>query len=77
MSWINYSARMIGGSGEEARFTLLTCGPGPDIAGVHDRQPVVVERGGWAGWLGGGAAADVLKPSTAGTWTVAEAPRGK
>lgn len=69
-------AGMIGGSGEDARFTLLTCDPGPDIAPIHNRQPVVVERGGWAGWLASGVAAEVLKPSAAGTWAVIEAPRG-
>jgi len=68
-------AGFIGGAGEDRRFTLLTCAPGPDIAPIHDRQPVVVERDGWAGWLRGEAAEGLLVPSPAGTWSVAEAPR--
>ena len=70
-------AGMIGGSGEDARFTLLTTEPGPDIAPIHDRQPVVVERGGWDDWLSGKPAGETLKPSPAGTWTHAQAPRVK
>jgi putative SOS response-associated peptidase YedK len=33
------------------RFTLLTCAPGPDIAKVHDRQVVILERVSWNEWL--------------------------
>lgn len=32
-------------------FTLLTSAPGPDQAPYHNRQPVILERGQWAGWL--------------------------
>lgn len=32
-------------------FTLLTTLPGPDVAPIHDRQVVVLERSDWAGWL--------------------------
>ena len=70
-------AGMIGGSGEDVRFTLLTTAPGSDIAPIHDRQPVVIERGGWADWLGGAPSGEVLRPSAPGTWAVAEAPRSK
>lgn len=70
-------AGFIGGAGEDRRFTLLTTSPGPDIAPIHDRQPVVVERAGWAGWLRGAPAEGLLVPSPAGTWSVAEAPREK
>jgi len=63
------------GSGEDRRFTMLTVDPGPDIAPIHDRQIVVLERDGWAKWMGGAPAAELLVPSPAGTWTVAEAPR--
>lgn len=37
-------------AGPEA-FTLLTTEPGPDVAPVHARQMVVLERGDWAAWL--------------------------
>jgi len=32
-------------------FTLLTTEPGPDVAPIHDRQMVVLERADWSGWL--------------------------
>lgn len=32
-------------------FTLLTTAPGPDVAPIHDRQMVVLERMDWAAWL--------------------------
>lgn len=65
------------GDGEDRRFTMLTCEPGPDIAPIHDRQIVVLSRDGWAKWMAGAPAADLLVPSPAGTWTVTEAPREK
>ncbi len=33
------------------RFTLLTCDPSPEIAAVHDRQPVILPRATWGEWL--------------------------
>jgi putative SOS response-associated peptidase YedK len=38
--------------GPEA-FTLLTTAPGPDVAPIHDRQMVVLERADWTTWLDG------------------------
>ena len=32
-------------------FTLLTTEPGPDVAPIHDRQMVVLERADWLAWL--------------------------
>jgi putative SOS response-associated peptidase YedK len=37
------------GAGET--FTLLTTEPGPDVAPIHDRQMVVLERADWLAWL--------------------------
>lgn len=37
------------GAGEA--FTLLTTAPGPDVAPIHDRQMVVLDRGDWLAWL--------------------------
>lgn len=65
------------GEGEEARFALLTCPPGPDIAALHDRQPVtLLSATAAADWLAGEPAAALLTPSPAGTWRVEPAPRG-
>lgn len=36
-----------------AAFTLLTTTPGPDVAPIHDRQMVVLDRTDWAAWLEG------------------------
>jgi putative SOS response-associated peptidase YedK len=32
-------------------FTLLTTAPGPDVAPIHERQMVVLERADWLAWL--------------------------
>jgi len=32
-------------------FTLLTTAPGPDIAPIHDRQVVILQRADWSAWL--------------------------
>jgi putative SOS response-associated peptidase YedK len=32
-------------------FTLLTTEPGPDVAPIHDRQMVVLDRSDWVAWL--------------------------
>ena len=34
-----------------AAFTLLTTEPGPDVAPIHGRQMVVLERANWLAWL--------------------------
>jgi putative SOS response-associated peptidase YedK len=38
---------------DEARdaFTLLTTDPSPDVAPIHDRQMVVLDRADWLAWL--------------------------
>jgi len=36
---------------------LLTTEPGPDVAPIHNRQVVIVERENWARWL------DASKPA--------------
>jgi putative SOS response-associated peptidase YedK len=42
--------------GAGAAFTLLTTSPGADVAPIHDRQMVVLEREDWQAWL------DLSKP---------------
>jgi putative SOS response-associated peptidase YedK len=32
-------------------FTLLTTEPGPDVAPIHNRQMVILERSNWSAWL--------------------------
>lgn len=32
-------------------FTILTTAPSPDVAPIHDRQMVILERNDWAAWL--------------------------
>ena len=32
-------------------FTLLTTAPGPDVAPIHNRQVVILERADWSAWL--------------------------
>jgi putative SOS response-associated peptidase YedK len=57
-------------------FTLLTCDAGPDVAPIHNRQPVILERARWADWLEENASAsELLRPSPAGTLAVMQAPR--
>lgn len=52
--------------------TIITTDAGPDVAPVHDRMPVVVERGDWDEWLGidvvpPEALAGLLAPAPLGT----------
>jgi putative SOS response-associated peptidase YedK len=44
------------GSGEA--FTILTTEPGPDVAPIHNRQVVVLDRADWLAWL------DLTRPET-------------
>jgi putative SOS response-associated peptidase YedK len=40
---------MLDGKGDA--FTLLTTDPGPDVAPIHDRQMVILDRADWLAWL--------------------------
>lgn len=56
-------------------YAMLTVEPGPDVAPYHGRQVVVIERSDWARWLDHSApAADLLRPSPAGTFEVEQVP---
>ena len=37
-------------------FTILTTEPGPDVAPIHNRQVVVLNRSDWLAWL------DLIRP---------------
>ena len=55
-------------------FTMLTTEPGPDVAPYHQRQIVVLAREDWGRWLDPVVpAAEMLRPSLAGSFTVAAA----
>jgi putative SOS response-associated peptidase YedK len=48
-------------------YALLTCEPGPDVAPIHGRQPVILPRSAWGRWLAEPAwPADLTGPSPAG-----------
>jgi putative SOS response-associated peptidase YedK len=54
-----------------AAFTLLTTEPGPDVAPIHDRQMVVLDRSNWSEWLEKiDNEADLLRPLPAGSLAV-------
>jgi hypothetical protein len=52
-------------------FTTLRTEPGPDVAPIHNRQIVVLERSDWRAWLElEGSEAELLRPLPAGSLTV-------
>jgi putative SOS response-associated peptidase YedK len=52
-------------------FTLLTTEPGPDVAPIHDRQMIVLERSDWQAWLDlSRPEAELLRPLSAGSLQV-------
>ena len=52
-------------------FTLLTTEPSPDVAPIHDRQMVVLERTDWSAWLEEtGNEASLLRAMPAGSLKV-------
>jgi putative SOS response-associated peptidase YedK len=54
-----------------AAFTLLTTEPGPDIAAIHDRQMVILNRDDWSSWLDlTQPEAEILRPLPAGSLIV-------
>ena len=62
--------RPASGDAPEA-FTLLTTEPGPDVAPIHSRQMVVLERSDWAAWLDlTRPEAELLRPLPAGSLKV-------
>jgi hypothetical protein len=55
-------------AGGEPAFTLLTTEPSPDVAPIHDRQMIVLERADWSAWLEQtGNEADLLTALPAGS----------
>ncbi|MDP1630452.1 MAG: SOS response-associated peptidase family protein [Caulobacter sp.] len=62
----------LAGHVRDDRFTLLTCEPGPDVAPIHDRQPVALMPDQWRDWLAGAPESGLIAPSPAGTFSVAK-----
>jgi putative SOS response-associated peptidase YedK len=59
-------------------FTMLTVPAGLDVAPIHHRQVVVLERSDWARWLDPTVPSqDLVKSSPAGVLSCAQAPRLK
>ena len=57
------------GSGDA--FTILTTEPGPDVAPIHNRQVVVLDREDWVSWLDlKRPEAELLRPLPAGSLRV-------
>jgi putative SOS response-associated peptidase YedK len=51
--------------------TLLTTDPSPDVAPIHDRQMVILDRSNWSVWLQEtGNEADLLRALPAGSLEV-------
>jgi putative SOS response-associated peptidase YedK len=60
---------MLDGNGDA--FTLLTTEPGADVAPMHNRQVVILERADWQAWLDlTRREADLLRPLPAGSLMV-------
>ena len=54
-------------------FTLLTTEPGPDVAPIHNRQVVVLERNDWQAWLDlTRPESEILEPLPQGSLTVVQ-----
>lgn len=58
-------------------FAILTGPPGPDLAPLHDRQPVVLTLAQGLDWLrlDGSGKAGLAVDTPAGTWRLTERPR--
>lgn len=54
-----------------AACAVVTCPAGPGMSAIHDREPLVLERGDWGKWLGeeGKGAAVLMKPAAEGVLT--------
>jgi putative SOS response-associated peptidase YedK len=57
-------------------FTMLTTGPGPDVAAYHNRQVAVLPPTAWRSWLDHSApAAELIRPLPVGSVTVCASDR--
>ena len=57
--WFCFAGLWRAASGDTPEaFTILTTEPGPDVAPIHNRQVVILERADWTAWL------DLGRPET-------------
>ncbi len=64
------------GEGRDEAVSLLTAGPGPDVAPYHDRGVLPLPPSRWADWLLDRAPSEALLiPPPAGSLAVSPAPR--
>ena len=70
--WFCFAGLWRPGNGDVPEaFTLLTTAPGPDVAPIHNRQMVILERADWSAWLDlTQPEADLLRPLPAGSLLV-------
>jgi putative SOS response-associated peptidase YedK len=70
--WFCFAGLWREGEGDKGdAFTLLTTGPGPDVAPIHNRQVVVLERTDWKAWLDlSKPEAELLRPLSQGSLAV-------
>ncbi len=74
-AWFCFAGLIDRGPADAEAFALLTVDAGTDAAPYHPRQPVL-DRDAWAAWVDGSRfAADLLRPSLAGTLKVTDFPR--
>lgn len=63
--------------GDSAAFTMLTVDLGPDVAPIHNRQVVVLDRADWATWLDLSVPAEhLVRPAPAGFLSVEQISPG-
>ena len=67
------------GSGNQpSSFTMLTTGPGPDIASIHNRQIVVLRPEDWSAWIDlSRPESELLRPLPGGSLSVETVRTGK
>ncbi|HVX36154.1 MAG TPA: SOS response-associated peptidase, partial [Hyphomicrobium sp.] len=70
--WFCFAGLWRPGNGDVPEaFTLLTTAPGPDVAPIHNRQMIILERADWSAWLDlTQPEADLLRPLPAGSLLV-------
>lgn len=76
-----WESKRLDGDAVLRTYTVITTDANDDMAGIHDRMPVILEADAWAAWLGEEPAAEeeifaLTAPGRAGTlrkWPVAAA----
>ena len=71
-AWFCFAGLWLPAAGDTPEaFTILTTEPGPDVAPIHNRQVVVLERADWTAWLDlTRPEGELLRPAPQGALTV-------